>query len=248
MKLRRRSKTLLTIAQRERDELKNRIVQYEQEQEKLVTQVTRDAVQFYEEELQFMGAEIHDDLIQRLTEFRLVMYKLDLSEDITELQAVGLQLKNQFPDLVRSVQRISRRLLPDNLVIGSFTNSIRALCMQMERPGSLIIRFESTGSELPIPDDHALHIYRIVQELIHNTIKHSLAWHLDIRIVWTEKLVIEIEDDGTKMVSSAEIINSTTFRTLRMRALKSGAELLFSRANRGMLVTVKYDPENIGGG
>ncbi|GEM_PF-692425 len=230
------------------NEIQKKVSTLEKERESLRENLTKEAIDFYEEELQYMGAEIHDNIIQRLAEFRLTMHKLDLSEDITELQATGLQLKNQFPDIVRSVQRISRRLLPDNLVAGSFTNSIRALCFQKEKPGSLIIRFESTGNELPIPGDHALHLYRIVQELIHNTIKHSLAWHLTIRVLWTAILMIEIEDDGQKMLSEAEISNSAAFRTIRMRALKSGTILSFSKASRGMLVNIKYDSKTIGGG
>lgn len=70
------------------------VAKLENERESLRDELTKEAVQFYEEELQYMGAEIHDDLIQRLTEFRLTMTKLDLSEDITELQAAGLRLKS----------------------------------------------------------------------------------------------------------------------------------------------------------
>lgn len=224
------------------------VAKLENERESLRDELTKEAVQFYEEELQYMGAEIHDDLIQRLTEFRLTMTKLDLSEDITELQAAGLRLKSQFPDIVDSVRRISRRLLPANLVAGSFTNSIRALCAQMEKPGVLRVIFESTGKELPLPEDHALHLYRIVQEIIHNTMKHSLAWHLYVRISWTNRLLIEMEDDGRKVVRKEDIEKSSAFRTLKMRTLKSGAEQAFSKAEKGMLVTVKYDPEKMRGG
>lgn len=229
-------------------ELNEAVIKHEKDREGLREELMKEAVDFYEEELQHIGAEMHDDLIQRLAEFRLTMDKLDLSEDIIELQAAGLKLKSQYPEIVRSVRRISGRLLPDNLVTGSLTNSIRALCRQKERPGSLFIQFKSEGSELPLPNHHALHIYRIVQEIIHNTMKHSLAWHLMINVTWTNVLLIEIEDDGKKALPMKEITNASAFRTLRMRALKSGAELTFSKGQKGMLVKVKYDPENAGGG
>jgi signal transduction histidine kinase len=111
LKLKKRTAALqsqLTCIQQECNELKNKITQFGQERDGLLTQLTRDAVQFYEDELQFMGAEIHDDLIQRLMEHRLMMEKLGLTEDITELQAIGLKLKSQFEEVRRAVRRVSK--------------------------------------------------------------------------------------------------------------------------------------------
>lgn len=240
--------TQLTGTQQECNELKNKIARLEQEQDGLLTQLTRDAVQFYEDELQFMGAEIHDDLIQRLMEHRLMMEKLDLTEDIAELQAIGLKLKSQFEEVRRAVRRVSKRLLPDELVHGYFSNSLRALAAQMETPGVLALQVKSDGKDFKLDPNHELHLYRIVQELIHNTIKHSLAWHLWIRLTWSEILKIELEDDGRVGNLQHAISDLSSFRTLRMRVLKCGAEISFAKAKRGMLITITYDPKFLQGG
>lgn len=229
---------------RELAELRLQITNYQKERDALEKTLTSDAVQYFEEELQHIGAEIHDDLIQRIAEHGLMMHKLYLTDDIAELQAIGLRLKSGFKGITNSVRRISKRMLPDNLVEGSFTNSIRGLCMQLETT-KLILHFETSGKEMPIPADHALQLYRIVQELIHNTSKHSLAWHLWVRVNWTERLEIQLEDDGFVDNIDQAISSLSSFRTLRLRALRTDSKISFAKAKRGMLITVKYN-ENVG--
>lgn len=235
----------LDEANKKLGELQVKLIAYEKEREALEKTMTSDAVQYFEEELQHIGAEIHDDLIQRIAEHGLTMHKLYLTDDVAELQAIGLRLKSGFKEITNSVRRISKRMLPDNLVEGSFTNSIRGLCAQLETT-KLILHFETTGKEVHIPPDHALQLYRIVQELIHNTGKHSLAWHLWVRVNWTEGLEIQLEDDGRVDNIDQAIRNLSSFRTLRLRALKSTSKISFAKAKRGMLVTVKYNADSSG--
>lgn len=117
--------------------------------------------------------------------------------------------------------------------------------MQLETT-KLILHFESTGKETRIPPDHALQLYRIVQELIHNTGKHSLAWHLWVRVDWTEGLEIQLEDDGRVDNIDQTISNLSSFRTLRLRALRTDSKISFAKAKHGMLITVKYNAGGTG--
>ena len=229
--------------------VKQRLVDLEQERTNAFEQATKDAIDFYEEELQYMGSELHDDLVQRLAAHRLIMHRLDLSEDVTELQAIAHRLKSDFPEIVRSVNRISRRLMPDDLVHGSFFNSLQGLCAKLGQRGLGHLHLTQTGKEFQLGANHELHLFRIVQELIHNTTKHSTAWHIWIRLYWTDQLVMELEDDGTKTDLRLKLDNPRAFRTIRARALKCGATVTFGKGKeRGLLITIIYNPEYPAGG
>jgi signal transduction histidine kinase len=207
-------------------------------------EVSRRALDATEQIIAEMGAEIHDDLIQRLSILRLYLDRLDRAKgDANETDALITSMNADFLEVVESVRRISRRLMPVNAPTDSLETRIRTLCQNMERPGGGTIHLGQTGSELDIPDKDAIHLLRIVQELIHNAIKHSAAWHVHVRLAWTEtELAIEVEDDGTafgKVESFLSVLN-TKNNTLRMRAGILRAPLHYSSGTRGLLARITY--------
>jgi signal transduction histidine kinase len=84
---------------------------------------------------------------------------------------------------------------------------------------------------------HSLQIYRIIQELIHNAVKHSAADSVLIKLVERKKMLyISYQDNGKGM--PAESINKNGMG-LGMSSLKNRAEMLggkisySSRTNAG---------------
>src|ERR1044071_8004102 len=60
-----------------------------------------------------MGAEIHDDLIQKLSVFRLYIDRLERGAgDEAEIESLALKMKNDFEQVTRVIRSISKRLLP----------------------------------------------------------------------------------------------------------------------------------------
>jgi signal transduction histidine kinase len=209
-------------------------------------EVSRRALEATEQIIEEMGAEIHDDLIQRLSILRLYLDRLDRAKgDPVTTDSLITSMNADFLDVVESVRRISRRLLPTNPATDSLENRLRTLCQNMERPG--IIRYSQTGSEPPIPSRDSIHIYRIVQELIHNAFKHSSAWHVDIRIEWKgPSLIIEVEDDGVAFSKVDDYIQTLKVKnnTLRMRSSLLQAPIAYGRGKRGLLAHLSYRVNN----
>jgi len=210
----------------------------------LDAEVSRRALDATEHIIAEMGAELHDDLIQRLSIFRLYLDRLDRAKgDAAETEVLITSMNADFQEVVESVRRISRRLMPVNAPTDSLESRIRNLCQNMERPGGGTIHVTQSGTEPAVPEKDAIHLLRIVQELIHNAFKHSAAWHVHIRLTWTENtLAIEVEDDGTafsKIESFLSVLN-TKNNTLRMRAGILQAPLHYASGNRGLLAQLAY--------
>src|SRR6188768_2949960 len=116
-----------------------------------------------------MGAELHDDLIQKLTIFRLYMDRMERSSaDPEEINALLLSMRSDFDMVSQSIRKISRRLMPVNMDGDSFQTRIHMLCQNMEMPGAGNVHFETNGDEQPLPELSQRYIHRIIQELIHN--------------------------------------------------------------------------------
>ncbi len=207
-------------------------------------EMSRQVMEACEHIISEMGAELHDDVIQKLTVLRLYLDRLDRAKaDPAETELLLVGMNADFQEVVNSIRKISRRLLPVKMDDDSFQKGIHLLCQNLERPGGGTIHFEPHGIEQIIPDLHEVYLYRITQELIHNAFKHSSAWHIWVRLLWTENLLtIETEDDGTGFTKIPELISSLTkkYNTLRMRSNVIGAKISFSPGKKGLLATVMY--------
>lgn len=207
-------------------------------------EVSRQAMEATEQIITEMGAEIHDDLVQRLSVFRLYLDRLDRAKgDAEQTEALITSMNADFVEVVDTIRRISRRLMPVNMEQDSLEVRIQTLCQNMERPGGGTIHFNQSGQEQPVPERDAIHILRIIQELINNAFKHSSAWHVDIRFTWTgPTLHIEVEDDGTafsKLDSYLDVLNSKN-NTLRMRSLILHAPIQYAQGDKGLLIRLNY--------
>lgn len=207
-------------------------------------EVSRLATEACEHIISDMGAELHDDLIQRLSIFRLWLDKLEMSlGDRAQAELQIVNMKGEFQEVIQSVRRISRRLMPVKMEGHTFQQAIAILCQNMERPGAGNVHFIPSGEERKLSPLVETHLSRIVQELIHNAYKHSSAWHVWVRLQWqSHHLMIEVEDDGTgtgKMGNSLALLKAKR-NTLRMRCDAIGATLHYTPGKKGLHVTVVY--------
>src|SRR5687768_14461390 len=155
-----------------------------------------------------MGAELHDDLIQKLSVFRLYIDRMERSSgDQAEIDALSIKMRSEFEQVIRVVRNVSRRLLPAKMEGDTLDKTLQILCQNMEHPGTGHIHFENTGAPMPLDPQTERYLFRIVQELIHNAFKHSSAWHIWVRLRWDpNRLLIEVEDDGTGFSKIPEFV------------------------------------------
>jgi signal transduction histidine kinase len=191
-----------------------------------------------------MGAELHDDLIQRLSILRLSFDKLERTlPDQVASEALLMNMRGEFQQVIQSVRKISRKLLPFHTEDNSFRQGIEILCQNMERPGAGNIHFEVSGQDQYLTPQAENYLYRIVQELIHNAFKHSSAWHIWVRVIWGQhSLILEVEDDGTGFSKIAEFIDllKKKYNTLKMRSQVIGATIHYLQGPKGLLARVEY--------
>ncbi len=213
--------------------------------EKHEAEVSRQAMDACEHIIVEMGAELHDDLIQRLSILRLSLDKLERSlPDRAESEILLVNMKGEFQQVIESVRQISRKLLPIQADDHSFQQGLALLCQNLERPGTGTVHFEAAGQEQQLPLVAETYLSRIVQELIHNAYKHSSAWHVWVRLSWgMENLTIEVEDDGTGFSKVSEFIELLRKKngTLKLRSHAIGASIHYAKGKTGLTARVQYN-------
>ena len=214
-------------------------------QKKLELEIAKRASEICDQVILEMGAELHDDLIQKLSVFRLYLDRLErATRNPSESEALLINMRADFEGVIQSVRRISRKLLPEFTNLDSFNISVQLLCQSQEKPGIGNISFESFGTEEKIPPHTLSYLYRIVQELIHNAFKHSAAWHIWVRLLWSQKkLIIEVEDDGSGFNKISEFIDRLRKKnnTLKLRSHVIGATVSYHHGDKGLLARVEHN-------
>lgn len=192
-----------------------------------------------------IGAELHDDLIQKLSVLRLHMDKLERSSyDPRETQETMIKMQADFEAIVESVRRISHLYHPVYSEGDSFNKRVEMLCQNLETHGTMRVQPVFNGEPRRLDSTTESYLLRMIQEMVHNAIRHASAWHIWVTLNWEEDhLRVRVADDGSGFTASAAFVDRLRkkYNTLRMRAESINAKMKYEQGDTGLIVTVSID-------
>lgn len=147
-----------------------------------------------------LARDLHDGLGGMLASVKMklstVTEAMDGDEEgysaLEDLRSIIVQLDSSAHEL----RRVSRNLMPDSLLNRGLEDALRDLCKGMSQP-HLQIDYQSSGLIETYGQPFLVSVYRIVQELLNNAVKHSEADQ-----VWVQcsqdcgNLYLSVEDNG----------------------------------------------------
>jgi signal transduction histidine kinase len=186
-----------------------------------------------ENERRRLAADLHDSIGGMLSTIRVGL--ITLGRSLPDPQGMN-ETKQMLDETINSVRRISRDLMPSILEKFGFIYAIQELCERFQATSQIPIQFRQDG-ELPvIGSQRGLMIFRIVQELLNNAVKHSQATQIQVAVGIDKQLFISVEDDGVGFDAEQmknEKINGKGLGlyNIENRARLLGAELFFESQN-----------------
>jgi len=99
---------------------------------------------------------------------------------------------------IKEMRRVAHNMMPEALVKFGLDAALKDFCADINNSGALLVSYQSIGLDhLAIDQTAAITIYRIVQELINNTMKHAAAKTAVVQVSKTNnQLTVTVEDDG----------------------------------------------------
>jgi two-component system, NarL family, sensor kinase len=99
---------------------------------------------------------------------------------------------------IREMRRVAHNMMPEALVRFGLDTALNDFCNEISQSGALKINYQSIGLEgFPIEQTTAIMLYRIVQELVNNTMKHARATSAIVQLIRSNgNLSVTVEDDG----------------------------------------------------
>jgi len=146
-----------------------------------------------EKERSRIARELHDGLGGILAAARMQLSNLSSEIDHQKIPAVeDLLLKASTES-----RRISHNLLPENLVKLGLDDALKDFIHGINEGKIIEVEYHSIGLEERLPENVELSVYRIIQELINNIIKHSGATEALVQLHKNNGiLAITVEDNG----------------------------------------------------
>lgn len=177
-----------------------KLQEMEQEQQKILLSAS---IKLQEEERQRLAADLHDDAGPLLATARLYLNENLVNQDkSTQLQAI-FQARQIIDDTIQLVRNISHSLMPPTLKNFGLESAINDLFQKISGSGSMNASSRFHEYKDRLKGEKELIIFRIVQELINNILKHSNASFIHLtQNVHGNKFYLRIHHDGRGIVQS----------------------------------------------
>ncbi|THU35799.1 hypothetical protein FAM09_20580 [Niastella caeni] len=209
--------------------------------EKLRVQVDLNKVQqqiitIQEDERERIARDLHDEVGNSLA---AVKNMLVLKKDYPVIE-------KEIETILHDIRNISHNLMHINFNEYELPDILRHTVNKFIEHPAISFDFVQTGSMVKLNPVTELFIYRIVNELITNIIKHAGAKAAFIQVIYQDKsLVVMVEDNGSGMAKAGNgSEQGIGLKNIRHRAAYIGARLNFESDSNGTLVILEIPYDN----
>ncbi|HET9503675.1 MAG TPA: sensor histidine kinase [Hymenobacter sp.] len=172
-----------------------KIEELEQERQRLATEAM---LRGQDDERRRLARDLHDGLGGMLSTVKYylgtVRAGLALPEASAQLFARAL---HHLDGATGELRRVARDMMPEALQQFGLVAALQDVCDALSHGQDLRVQFQTYGLAERLPQRIEVVVYRLVQELLHNALKHAQASQVIVQLVRTgAQMQVVVEDDG----------------------------------------------------
>ncbi|MFD1605215.1 sensor histidine kinase [Flavobacterium artemisiae] len=202
------------------------------------SELIKTRIEIKDQTLSEISKELHDNIGQIIS---VAIMQLNISINNKTVQIKELKdLKEVLAKSLDELRILSRIINKDNLLQNNFLEAIQQDLERIKKLKKIKYHFNQIGIVPTIHEEHELIIYRIFQEALHNSLKHSRSDLFDVHIETTAKVFrLRLKDFGigydlNKSNSGLGLNN------MKLRTKLIGAKLIMESDETGTSVTIEY--------
>src|SRR5512138_2344061 len=213
-----------------------KVIRYQQklqemeiEQQKMMLTAS---IKLQEEERQRLAADLHDDAGPLLATARLYLNENLVNQDrSSQLQSI-FQARQIIDDTIQLIRNISHSLMPPTLKNFGLESAINDLFQKISGSGAINASSRFHDYRDRLKPEKELVVFRIVQELVNNILKHSNASFIHLtQNTNGDKFFIRIHHDGRGLTQTDfEKMNKST-GGLGLKNIQSRLKVLHGKIN-----------------
>jgi signal transduction histidine kinase len=202
-----------------------------------------------ERERMRIARDLHDGIGQTLSAARINLSGLESRLDIKDPEIKEL-LKNSLDlvdDSVKEVRSVSHNMMPNSLFKAGLAAAVREFINKLSAIDNLKIELEVSGLNERLEPSTETVLFRVLQEVVSNIIRHAGASRISIQLIKHEnEITLMVEDNGRGFdVALAAAASGIGLRNIYSRVEYLNGSVHFdSQPKKGTTVTIEvpYKP------
>ena len=197
-------------------------------QAKAQWQLLNATIETQEKERKRISQDLHDEIGAQLSTAKLGVGKIiRLSKEMAMVGDQAMETKNMLDEIISNVRQLSRELLPATLEEFGLEVTFEELRKRVEANADFELNFNIEHKIPRMEVRKELYLYRVVQELLNNAIKHSQATVIELNATLTgDRLYLEFKDNGVGFDMSKLQQNNGSARGLGLYNIESRISML----------------------
>ena len=222
--------------------LKEKLDSLTENLQKSENQVLQAEEKIIEKERRRIARDLHDTVSQELFAANMILSGVAGNVERLDKDNLQQQLKG-IADILETAQKDLRILLlhlrPTELENRTLVEGMNVLIKELTDKSDLTVQFKHEVIGLPKQIEE--HIFRIIQEIINNTLRHAQASRLDIYLYQTpNRLKLKVSDDGIGFDPASLADMSYGLKNIEERVAGMGGQCkIISIANQGTIIEIK---------
>jgi signal transduction histidine kinase len=165
--------------------------------EEALSSVSYRVIKAEEEERRRIAEDLHEDIGQRLTLLALGTERLKTVDPSVDVPGRMDAVWQQTLEILSDVKALAHELYSPRLEYLGIADVMGSFCRDFGKRRGVEIDFRSDGVPSLIPPDVTLCLFRVLQEALHNAVKHSGVRQIDVRLWGTPgEIHLTVSDGG----------------------------------------------------
>ncbi len=155
-------------------------------------------IQTEEKERERFSKDMHDGIGPLLSTVKLYVNELGTPEiGDKEKKEFVIQVNKMLDDAVASIREISNNLMPRVIHEYGLVKALEAFCKKVNQTGKIYVDFNAARIESSLDKNVQLILFRVINELLTNTIKHARAKNAYVQLQKSDdNISLIFTDDG----------------------------------------------------
>jgi PAS domain S-box-containing protein len=206
----------------------------------------RQILEISDREQARIGQDIHDGLCQKLISLAFDVNSLGRSlsdQQHSQAEAAGT-ISELLDETITESRRVARGLYPVRLETEGLVSALEELANATTERFDIHCSCDVNAGELPCDTTVATHLYRIAQEAVNNSIKHSMARNISIQLTDAKgEIELSIADDGVGMAKDLTRPSGMGLHIMDYRARALGGSLRVAAGEKNGTVVLCRVPQ-----
>ncbi|WP_395076827.1 ATP-binding protein [Flavobacterium sp.] len=217
-----------------------KITQLQQEKQ---LDAAQNMIQGEEKERTRLARDLHDGLGGMLTGVKFQLNSMKGNVILSEENA-GTFTKSisQIDNAIAEMRRVAHNMMPEALLKFGLDETLNSYSESVSQNSELAVSYQSFGMDKRLEQTTEIVLYRIVQELLNNTLKHAKATKSNIQLTRNVNLIsLTVEDNGKGFDVNLKKTNGIGLSNINHRVEYLNGKIDVQSDNKGTSTHIEFE-------